>query len=84
MDTKQKIALKKQELDFLRLSVQQTLGPNNNLHGAGFGLVAAGFALGVMVERWGWRPTLGSAFSLNRLVNLMLPAAAPVLAMLHD
>ena len=84
MNTAQKIDLKRRELDLLRFSIVRTLGPRKNMQGVGLGLMFAGFALGVMVERWGWRPTIGSALSLNRLAALLVPVAAPALGMLHS
>jgi hypothetical protein len=82
--TAQKIDLKRQELDILRTSIARTLGPHKNMQGVGLGLMFAGFALGIMVERWGWRPTIGSALSVNRLAALLVPIAAPALGMLHS
>ncbi len=84
MKTAQKIDLKRRELNLHRSAIVRTLGPHKNMQGVGIGLMFAGFALGVMVERWGWRPTIGSALSVNRLAALLVPAAAPALGMLHS
>lgn len=91
MKTAQKIDLKRQELDHLRHAIRDTLGPRSTGgvgkgvgkglgNGVGLGIVFAGFALGIMVERWGWRPTIGNAFSVNRLVSMLIPVLAPVMA----
>lgn len=84
MTTAQQIAIRRQELNYLRHSINQTLGPPSNKRGLGYGLLLAAFVTGVIVERWGWKPLASSALSVNRWAHLAAPALAPALAALHD
>lgn len=73
MKTSERIDVKRQKLDQLRQSIKQTMGPSHNPHGFGFGLVFAGFALGVMAERWGVGVLAGKLLSVNRVAGFILP-----------
>jgi hypothetical protein len=80
----QQIDLKRQELDYLRHSINSTLGPSSNKQGLGFGMLLAAFVAGVIVERWGWRQIAQKALSVNRWMPLVAPALGPALAALYD
>lgn len=84
MTTAQQIALKRQQLSFLRQAINQTLGPPSNKRGLGYGLIFAAFATGVMVERWGWKPLASGALSVNRWAHLAAPALGPIMAAMRD
>jgi hypothetical protein len=82
--TTQQIAIKRQELNHLRHAISDTLGPPRSHTGLGWGLVCAGFAMGVMVERWGWRPLARSAMTVNHWAGLAGSVVGPTLAFLNS
>lgn len=85
MKTRQAIAIKRQELNQQRHTISATMGPRNKQrHGMGFGLVFAGFALGVIVERWGVRPVATSALAANRYAHMASAMGAPVFDFLNS
>lgn len=71
MNTTDRIKAKRRKLNFLRHSIRQTMGPPRNIHSMGLGLIFAGFALGVMAERWGFRHLAVRLLSLNRVVGFI-------------
>ena len=84
MDTAKKVAIKGHQLDAVRIAFGRTLGPPRKRRGMGLGLIFAGLALGVMVERWGWRRVLGSALTVNRWATFAGSTLAPAVGFLNS